>query len=97
MFRPIPAWQSNWPGLARPIDGTPFVWEDIDTIVKHYLTSPGFVTTDRYPPEVLPPKGEIGYWAIFDGVKIYPVARVIVREPIKWPEEPEYRAETQVD
>jgi hypothetical protein len=68
------------PELARPIEGTPFVVEDIGTVMQHYMTSPGFVTGDLYPRDVKMVKGEIGYWAIFDGVKIYPAARVIVRE-----------------
>jgi len=68
------------PALARPIEGTPFVKASYRDLFDHYLTSPGFVTVDHYPRNVEIAKGEVGYWAIFDGLKIYPVARIIADE-----------------
>ena len=90
---PTPTWTILMrPELARPIEGTPFVKASYRDLFDHYLTSPGFVTGDRYPASVKRLKNEIGYWAIFDGLKIYPVARVIVTEPYECRSPEEARA-----
>ena len=68
------------PTLARPIEGTPFVKASYRDLFDHFFTSPAFVTVDHYPRNVEIAKGEVGYWAVFDGLEIYPVARIIADE-----------------
>ena len=56
--------------LARPLESVPVRHYFLKRILQQCFPHPGFVTTDRYPRDFVPVRGELGYMATFRGPHI---------------------------